>query len=269
MKDERIKLIDDSSDHKYFTIVPNFILNHSSAIDKAIYLEMKRAAGDNGLCFMTEETMCKRNGIGKDTLHKSIKYLIIHKWVEFVGMTPSKTRPIKTYKILNIWKQNTDFYNDKKIVPETAVSLNAIHKVKDTAVLDGMIPPEKGGIRRTNDKEELRTNGEANASGFKGMASLRDVLSRHGVLREKRKGGATYKWQDDAVRFWSKLKLSGSPTAGWFRIFKLNAVTASRACEWVSDSGGQDLEKLTYWAFNQFKKNGKIVYDKKQFATKF
>ena len=41
---------DRSGDKKYFTIVPNFILNHSSANDQALYMQMKRLAGDNGTC---------------------------------------------------------------------------------------------------------------------------------------------------------------------------------------------------------------------------
>ena len=165
------KIIDDSSDKKYFTIVPNYILNHSSGIDKGLYLDMKRMAGENGICFMTEETMCKRNGIGKEQLHKSLKYLLDHKWIEFVGMTASKTRPIKTYKISDIWNTNNDFYRNKKIPSETAVSKDTACKQKDTAQNSSMIPPEKGGIRRTNIKEEL-----IKKETHKPYSNLKDIL---------------------------------------------------------------------------------------------
>jgi len=53
----KYKIKDESNDRQYFTIIPNYILNHSSAIDKAIYIDMKRVAGENGRCFMTEKTM--------------------------------------------------------------------------------------------------------------------------------------------------------------------------------------------------------------------
>ena len=61
---------------------------------------------------------------------------------------------------------------------------------------------------------------------------------------------------------WVKLGLTGNIPSGWFKMFKTNVVLAEHACSWVSDSGGYDLEKLSYWAFNQLRKNGKITYEK-------
>jgi len=145
---------DESSDRKYYTIIPNYILNHSSAIDKAIYIDIKRKAGENGRCFMAEQTMCKRNGIGKKQLHKSLKYLIEHKWIKFVGMTPAKTRPIKTYVILDIWKKNVDFYHNQKISPKSILSKDKVQKEKDSVPKSSKIRAESNSIRRTNIKEE-------------------------------------------------------------------------------------------------------------------
>lgn len=239
-----------SNDRKYFTIVPNYILNHSNAIDKAIYIDMKRVAGENGLCFMTEETICKRNKIGKEQLHKSLKYLINNKWIEYVGTTPSKTRPIKTYKILDIWKQNTDFYQEKKIPSETTVSQEG---KKDTACTSGKIPPGTGGIRRTNTKEELNTNGEPKGSGFKSISSLlRNRSPSPNVAITAR--GAKYSWQDVAVRWWTKLSLKGKPTASWFKLFRDDRKTIERACSFSQDSNSRDLEKLVYWKIGQIRK---------------
>ena len=152
----KYRIIDETGDHKYFTIIPNYILNHSSANDIALYNIMKRAAGENGLCFMTEQSMCNKLSIGKEKLHQSLKYLLDHKWIEFVGMTPAKTRPIKTYKMLDIWKENVNFYESEKIPSETALSKDTAQKGKDTAQNSGKIPPEKGGIRRTLKRRTLK-----------------------------------------------------------------------------------------------------------------
>jgi hypothetical protein len=149
-----IKIEDNSNDKLYFTMVPNFVLNHSSAVDQALYLQMKRVAGEDGNCFMTEETMCRKLGIGQKKLHKSLKYLIKHKWIEFIGMTPSKTRPIKTYRITDIWGLNATFYSKKKIPLKSGVSKDTSQKEKDTLQKKGMIPAKSNGIRRTNIKEE-------------------------------------------------------------------------------------------------------------------
>lgn len=140
----KYSLEDNSNDRRYFTIIPNYILNHSSAIDQALYLQMKRAAGETGTCFMTEETMCKKLKIGIKKFKKSLDYLLSHGWIEFVGMTPGKTRPIKTYKVNDIWKLNTDFYNEKEIPPKSTVSKNTSQKEINTS--------QKSNIRKTNKK---------------------------------------------------------------------------------------------------------------------
>ena len=114
-----IKIEDQSGDRDFFTIVPNFVINHSSAIDRALYLEMKRYAGEDGRCFATQETMMKRLKIGRQAFNKSLDYLLKREWISYVGMTDGKTRPIKTYRVNNIWKENSDFYA-KKIPSETA-----------------------------------------------------------------------------------------------------------------------------------------------------
>lgn len=114
---QKISIQDESGDKNFFTIVPNFIINHSTAIDRALYLEMKRFAGENGKCFATEKTMMKRLGIGKKSFDKSLEYLLKRGWVSYVGLKEGKTRPIKTYKINDIWQENSDNY--KKISSES------------------------------------------------------------------------------------------------------------------------------------------------------
>lgn len=117
---EDIKIIDESGDREFFTIIPNYILNHSTHTIQALYLQMKRYAGEDGRCFATQKTLMNKLGIGRQIYNKSLNYLIKTGWIEFVGMTNGKTRPIKTYKINNIWQENSDYY--KKIVSRTAVS---------------------------------------------------------------------------------------------------------------------------------------------------
>ena len=103
---------------------------------------------------------------------------------------------------------------------------------------------------------------EAKASGLR---SIKNVLQKKKILPQPKRG-ASHEWQDTAVRWWKKLNLRQKPTASWFKLFKTNSGIAERACSWASDSGGDDLEKLVYWAYHQFRKNGKIVFDK-NFAT--
>ena len=255
---------DQSGDRKYFTVVPNYIINHSSVIDQGLYLYMKRKAGDKGVCFVTQTTMCKDLRIGKDKLTASLNYLLKHEWIKLVGKTPSKTRPINTYRVVDIWDINIKHYSQKKKSPESALSLFG---EKDKFQIRTKISSETAHIRRTNIKEEpIKNQSEPVGSGVK-FYKKRTIEPIGNILKNfsapiKKPFGASYQWQDTAVRWWKKLGLNGKPTAGWFKLFKSNLNLAERSCAWVSDSGGDDLERLTYWAFNKFKKEGKITYEK-------
>ena len=54
MKQE-IKIKDDSGDKEFFTIIPNYVLNHSTHWDREVYIQMKKIAGDkeSGKCYMS------------------------------------------------------------------------------------------------------------------------------------------------------------------------------------------------------------------------
>ena len=130
MKEEKVKIIDDSGDKKYFTQLPHYILNHSNANDQALYWQMKRYSGENGMCFATEKTLMKKLGIGKKAYDRSLKYLLDKKWVKFIGMTNGKTRPIKTYVIVDIWKLNILHYEE--ISSESTLSFKGDKSQKHT-----------------------------------------------------------------------------------------------------------------------------------------
>lgn len=198
MKNRRFKLIDESGDRKFFTIIPNFILNHSTAIDQALYLQMKRYAGEGGKCFATEQTLCKQLGIGRKALHNSLKYLIEHGWIDKVGLSSGKTRPINTYKVNDIWKENIEHY--KKIVSERAVSSNtkdSAQKEEDSVQKSSKIVSERA-IEEEPAKEEpikktlLRVKEETSSFGNEDINNLVKYLETHiggsldGTIKENR-----------------------------------------------------------------------------------
>lgn len=110
------------------------------------------------------------------------------------------------------------------------------------------------GTNRTN---EIISNGSAvGEKNMKGTESLGDLLKGKVII--KKKGGASYEWQDKAVRVADKLGVKVSPK--WFKCFRdtPHGVLES-AYRYVSDypSAG-DKEKLFYWSVNNFKKHGRI-----------
>lgn len=110
----KFKVSDNSGDRKYFTIIPNFIANHSTANDQSLYFQMKRLAGEGGLCYATIAYFTEKMGIGKRAYKRSLQYLLDHNWVSYVGKEPVPTsggiQQIDAYKINDIWKINNDFY---------------------------------------------------------------------------------------------------------------------------------------------------------------
>jgi hypothetical protein len=107
-------LEDQSSDRKYFTIIPNYIANHSTANDQALYFQIKKFSGDKGTCFVSQRTLMRKLGIGQKALNKSIKYLTDHKWISFAGykniITEGGSQKVKSYRVNDIWKLNNEHY---------------------------------------------------------------------------------------------------------------------------------------------------------------
>lgn len=133
-ENEKMIIEDESGDKDYFTIIPNYILNHSTSNDQSLYLQMKRFAGEKGVCFASERTFRKKMKIGVKALKKSIKYLLEHGWIKEKGIkkiiTKGGEQEIKIYSIVNIWKLNNGFY---KGVPES------------TPLEDKGVPESEGG----------------------------------------------------------------------------------------------------------------------------
>ncbi len=111
-------LKDDAKDREYFTVIPNYILNHSSAVDQALYLQMKRCAGENGRCYAGSRYLCGQLGVGWSRLKRSLQYLIDNRWVTFEGTqkigTPGGDQSVNVYKVNDIWKMNIEYFRRKR-----------------------------------------------------------------------------------------------------------------------------------------------------------
>lgn len=150
-----MQIQDESNDRKYFTIIPNFILNHSTIWDREVYIQMKRISGENGTCWTARTTLARQCGMSLGRLKKSIQYLTDHKWIIAVGtrtvMTKGGPQDINEYKVLDLWKMNSDFY-------EKGGSLNnpPMPKGGSQNSQRGVTDDPKGGSQ-DDDKEEQVT----------------------------------------------------------------------------------------------------------------
>lgn len=151
-----IKIKDGAGDKEFFTIIPNYILNHSTHWDREVYIQMKRIAGENGKCYMSIPKLAKRCGMGKERLNKSIQYLVEHKWVKFIGKTPIMTKGgeqlANTYKVENIWKLNVNYYKggSSQGYPQ--------NKGGSSQTQRGVVKTPKGGRATPAKKNHLKKN---------------------------------------------------------------------------------------------------------------
>ena len=108
----KFKLIDGSGDHNYFTIVPNYIVNHSTPYEQAMYLYMKRKAGETGTCWTSAKEIAKHLGIARNTAGKYRDKLVKRGWIEVVGFkrVGRTMQATPEYKIVDLWELNNQYY---------------------------------------------------------------------------------------------------------------------------------------------------------------
>ena len=176
---------DDSGDKKYFTMVPNVILNHSTAIDQAVYLQMKRYGGEKGECFVSKRKLMKKLGIGWKTLKKSINYLLDKSWISCCGVklveTPGGKQEITKYKVNDIWKLNIEHYegvaNGKHLKPKVLPK-------GDKGVSNGTPRCSQLVRKEDNTEEDIEEN---SLFSFNEIIKGRGNLEKH--LKHLTKGG--------------------------------------------------------------------------------
>jgi len=115
MPNDPFKIIDKSGDRKYFTIIPNYIVNHSTVYEQAIYLYMKRVAGEEGTCWMSAMEIATRLGCSRNTVAKYQKKLVERGWIEVIGQHPTGATNQQTieYRIIDLWSLNVRHYEEK------------------------------------------------------------------------------------------------------------------------------------------------------------
>ena len=111
----KFKIIDESGDHKYFTIIPNYIVNHSTVYEQAIYLYMKRVAGETGTCWSSAKQIGMKLGIARNTVAKYRDELVKRGWIEKVGQKKigATNQIAPEYKIIDLWHLNSQHYQRK------------------------------------------------------------------------------------------------------------------------------------------------------------
>ena len=107
---DKDKYIDKSGDKKYFTQIPNMIVNHSTAYEQSLYLIMKRIAGEGGYCYASLNFLAGKMGVDKTTVSKIMYSLLKRKWIEETDKTKIRGGSVRTFIIIDLWPLNIKLY---------------------------------------------------------------------------------------------------------------------------------------------------------------
>ena len=148
-----LKVQDGSNDRKYFTIIPNYVLDHSTANTQALYLQLKRIAGENGVAFPGSRHLRGKLGISYNTLKKELANLIKNGWIvegdKKEVNTDGGRQKVKSYKIVDIWGINNSHFCGG-VKPETPTERGIKNVMK--GVSTGSV---KAGTKEEPTEEEL------------------------------------------------------------------------------------------------------------------
>lgn len=112
--EDNLKINDESNDRGYFTIIPNYILNHSTGNAQSLYLQLKRLAGEKGKAYPGYRYLEDKLSISHNTIKKEIKYLLEKGWIKDAGYvvvdTEGGPQKVRAFTIVDLWQINSDYY---------------------------------------------------------------------------------------------------------------------------------------------------------------
>lgn len=150
----------ESGDKKYFTQIPNMIVNHSTAYEQSLYLIMKRLAGEGGHCFASLNFLAEKMGVDKKSVSKTIAKLLARKWIVETDKTKVRGGSVRTFIIIDLWKLNMDNYESGRQIPTS--ESGSINRES------GSIIPESG--RQMDTSKNNNKNYKKNEDFFKNVA---------------------------------------------------------------------------------------------------
>ena len=102
--------VTDNAPVNFFSMIPHLVDDSGiSAQAKTLYLHLKRVAGEDGLCWKTQDQLAKHCGFSPKTIVKAKRELIEAKVIE-VKLEAFEGHPRHIIHLLNIWTENERKY---------------------------------------------------------------------------------------------------------------------------------------------------------------
>jgi hypothetical protein len=159
MSEEQTLLTDNAPDHKFFTMVPNYLIDLPlSPIAFRVYVYIKRRTGEalGGKCWEASENIARACAISTGALSKAKTELQTTKLIE-IKKVPGKQGeyPHDEIAILDMWQYNdlycrADKSERQERIKEWRKALTTWRVAKGWRVADEERIPRKEGHRRKN-----------------------------------------------------------------------------------------------------------------------
>jgi hypothetical protein len=149
---------DESSDHKYFSLIPHIIFEIGlSANQIALYMAIKRSAGEKSQCTRSSKNLANQAGLSKSVLYRTLpslceinsilkKPLIKHS----SRLTHCGDRDTNLITIIDIWHENFEFIQRGGGVKMTLPSVKSTPGVVSNR--------HQGSVKMTHKEEHIKKN---------------------------------------------------------------------------------------------------------------
>jgi len=181
----KFKIIDESGDRNYFTIVPNYIVNHSTPYEQAIYLYMKRRAGETGTCWSSAQEIAKHLSISRNTVSRYREKLVKRGWIKVVGYK-GKTKPTPEYRVVDIWKLNVDHYKKESSLREQSFNrvVKEMEKVQDVNLVSSSVVHKEEPLKKNQYFSKEKQSKALVSYGNKDINDLIFLLMQRGEIKK-------------------------------------------------------------------------------------
>lgn len=206
----KFKVVDKSGDRDYFTIIPNYVISNASPYELAIYLHMKRVAGETGSCWLSAQTMADKLGCSRNTIAKYRNELLNRGWIEVVGKA-GKTKPTDEYRIVDLWGVNHKEYAKKdsstveQSQKDSSTGDEIVHHVN---LVSSPRVHKEDPIKKNQEEEGEITPSKYSKSFFSGGEAFQEVMKILGESNLPRSAVDTE--IKKFVSYWTEPNKSGS-----------------------------------------------------------
>jgi hypothetical protein len=177
---ENITVTNKSGDKKYFTMTPNMIIDEAKPRELALYIHLKRIAGDHGTCYVSRRNQTVKFKMDHRTISRELKTLIAKGWVVDLGMKnmPEHGQKVREVAIADLWQSNMAQYSAEKQGDTDMYPLGST-KMYHREGQGGTVSPHLGGTVSPR-KKNIHTIKKKNTTGAEAPEGF--VESDHQII---------------------------------------------------------------------------------------